>query len=335
MFTTESRVYLGAAALALVLSIGYAIGTDDNVGSFLFFSVFIAAAFLGFLFVRAGRLETSAPIGVVAEREGADRNLSAPTFWPLAAAVGVAVLLIGFTTDKAFFVLGVGATALAGLGWFAQTFRDHRGQADPNALIVQERIISPAGLPVLAAAAIGVVVVSFSRILLASSETGAWIVALAAAAVIMILCTLIALKPVSTGAITAIAGLAGLAVVVGGVAAAGHGERSFERHAVEPTEIRAKGTAFEEKTVTLYANETNEVRFFNADAGILHNVSFYKDEKFTQPVYQGQVVPGPGQQFYTFNPESAPKLYYRCDFHPEAMQGTAEVRTDTSEAKSG
>jgi plastocyanin len=330
MFTTESRLYFGAAAVAIVLTVAYAIGTSDHVGSVLFLSVFAAAAFLGFLFVRAGRLETSAPIGAVAEREGADRRFAAPTFWPLAAAVGVAVLLVGFTTDKSFFVLGVGAVVLAGLGWFGQTFRDHREKADPNALIVQERIITPAGLPVLAVAAIGIVVISFSRILLASSETGAWIVALVAAVVVMALCALIALKPISTGAITAIVAVAGLVVVVGGVAAASHGDRGFKRDAVAPTEIRAKGTAFDEKTVTVYANETNEVRFFNADAGILHNVSFYKDANYTQPIYQGQVIPGPGQQYYTFNPGGAGTIYYRCDFHPDAMKGTAAVRNEGS-----
>jgi plastocyanin len=333
MFTTESRVYLGISAVALVAAIAYAIGTDDHMGSVLFLSAFAAAAFLGGLMVRAGRLEASAPIGSLAEREGGDRRFVAPTFWPVAAAVAIAVLLVGFTTDKAFFVLGLGAAVLAALGWYGQTFRDHRDQADPNALIVQDRIISPAGLPLIAAVGIAIVVISFSRILLAASETGAWIIALAAAALIMLLCTLIALKPISTAAIAGIAALAGLVVVVGGVSAASRGERTFERHAADPTKVVAKGTAFTETQITLIADQTNLVQFTNQDSGVLHNMSFYRDEAATKAVYNGQVFSGPGKQVYTFNAGGPGTLYYRCDVHPQQMKGTATVKAAASEGE--
>jgi hypothetical protein len=67
--------------------------------------------------------------------------------------------------------------------------------------------------------------------------------------------------------------------------------------------------------------------FDNQDAGVLHNVAFYTNNRATQQIFVGEVFPGPMVKQESFTaPGVAGNYYFRCDVHPDAMNGTFSVR---------
>ena len=136
----------------------------------------------------------------------------------------------------------------------------------------------------------------------------------------------VATRPVRAPVLLGVASVAALAVVIGGVVAAGVGERTFEGRGVAPVRVVAKGTAFKLTSFTLPARSGVEIRFDNRDPAIQHNISLYSDAAGTKPIYQGDAVTGPGSADYRFITPGPGTYLYRCDFHPTAMKGTVQIR---------
>jgi plastocyanin len=86
--------------------------------------------------------------------------------------------------------------------------------------------------------------------------------------------------------------------------------------------LEAKNIAFDPKTLSAPAGGQVTVHFTNADAGTPHNFSIYTDESATQPIFQGQIVNGPGSADYGFAAPPAGSYFFRCDVHPTLMSGT-------------
>jgi plastocyanin len=72
------------------------------------------------------------------------------------------------------------------------------------------------------------------------------------------------------------------------------------------------------------AGETFELRFFNQDAGVQHNVAIYTDDSAAEPLFVGDLILGIGTGAYEVPAIDAGSYFFRCDVHP-AMTGTVEV----------
>src|SRR5205085_1335619 len=132
-------------------------------------------------------------------------------------------------------------------------------------------------------------------------------------------------RPVRAPVLLGAASVGALVIVIGGVVAAGVGERTFESRGVAPLDVVAKGTAFNRTSLTLPAHSGVEIRFDNRDPAIQHNISLYSDAAGTEPIYQGDAVTGPGSRDYRFITPGPGTYLYRCDFHPTAMKGTVHI----------
>jgi plastocyanin len=88
--------------------------------------------------------------------------------------------------------------------------------------------------------------------------------------------------------------------------------------------ISAASLAFSTDSLTFPADTPVSLTFDNQEPGVPHNVSIYRDEAFTDPVLQGEVVTGPTTVTYDVPALPAATYPFRCDVHP-TMAGTVSV----------
>jgi plastocyanin len=191
--------------------------------------------------------------------------------------------------------------------------------------------------PLLAVLFAGVLVWSFSRILLAVDKDRATAIALLMALNILIGAALIAYgtrvrrRPAAFPFL-----LIGAAVLIAGgaVAAAALGDRGGEEAAggekpeTEAVTLEAKGIKFTQEELTFAAGAEIRMTFKNEDAGTQHNFALFGGADVTAPpVFQGSLTTGPTTVTYTFTAPTKPGSYFfHCDVHPTTMTGTATVR---------
>ncbi len=65
---------------------------------------------------------------------GEERGAPGPTFWPIAFALGIALVLIGVVLNWVVFGIGIGVAAVAAMGWiYESTRRLRRSERAGNA----------------------------------------------------------------------------------------------------------------------------------------------------------------------------------------------------------
>jgi plastocyanin len=179
----------------------------------------------------------------------------------------------------------------------------------------------------------GILVWSFSRILLTVNKKAAATIALLTALNILIGAALVAYGPRvrrrSSAFPILVAG--GVAFVAAGVLAFTFGDRPPEKageHAVAspPVALTAKGLKFEQSQLTVRGGGKAVVAFTNDDAGVPHNFVLFKGTSATAPqLFRGAPVTGPGQTRYTFPAPPPGSYFFHCEFHPATMSGTLTV----------
>jgi len=88
----------------------------------------------------------------------------------------------------------------------------------------------------------------------------------------------------------------------------------------------AQNSRFDKGSIAASAGASVSVTLDNRDAGVPHNVAFYTTRSATQAIFKGEIITGPASQTFTFNAPSAPGSYFfRCDVHPDTMNGVFRV----------
>lgn len=88
--------------------------------------------------------------------------------------------------------------------------------------------------------------------------------------------------------------------------------------------ISAADIAFDTGSLTLPAGEEVTLAFDNQDA-VPHNFAIYTDESLTSPLFQGEVLAGPGATKYSLPALEPGTYHFQCDLHPPTMNGTVIV----------
>ena len=138
------------------------------------------------------------------------------------------LVVIGLVTYPVVFVFGIVALLAATIEWMMQAWSERAsGDAEYNSE-VRERFAHPAEFPLLAALGFGVIVYSFSRIMLWLSKEGGPAVFGVIAALVLGAGFLVAFRRnLDTKVVGGVAAVAVIALVAGGVAAALDGEREI------------------------------------------------------------------------------------------------------------
>ncbi|MGH2709879.1 MAG: cupredoxin domain-containing protein [Actinomycetota bacterium] len=90
-----------------------------------------------------------------------------------------------------------------------------------------------------------------------------------------------------------------------------------------PVPIVAQGLAFDTAELSVPADTPSVIAFDNRDEGIPHNVAVYVSQG-GEPLFQGEIVPGPSLIDYHVPQLEAGEYYFQCDVHP-TMAGTLTV----------
>ena len=91
-------------------------------------------------------------------------------------------------------------------------------------------------------------------------------------------------------------------------------------------QLRASNLLFDKRTLSATANAPVTIQFNNADAGVPHNFAVYNSAQATQKIFVGDLNTGPTTVNYSFTAPAAGNYYYRCDVHPDTMNGTFTAR---------
>lgn len=89
----------------------------------------------------------------------------------------------------------------------------------------------------------------------------------------------------------------------------------------------AKNTLFDKRTISASPGSQMTVDLDNEDAGVLHNIAFYTNRTATTKIAASNPTAGVATEEVKFSAPSAPGNYFfRCDVHPDTMNGTFTVR---------
>jgi plastocyanin len=91
--------------------------------------------------------------------------------------------------------------------------------------------------------------------------------------------------------------------------------------------IVAKDLQYNPRTIRAAPGAEVNVTLDNQDPGVLHNIAFYTNNRATDKIFGSELVPGPRVENFRFTAPSSPGAYFfRCDVHPDTMNGTFAVR---------
>ena len=150
------------------------------------------------------------------------------SWWPSFGALGVSILVVGLVVHPAIFVIGLVIVVVVSLEW-TMTNWSEKATSDPGKnRELRENLLRPIEIPVIAAAGIGVLVVAISRILLATSASGAVLAATIIGLVIFGVAFFISRRPTfSRGLVQSVVLLGCIGILIAGIISALIGERDF------------------------------------------------------------------------------------------------------------
>ncbi len=228
MFTTGSKFLIGASVVALIATVVYGIGQGGVLGTVGLASAtasLIGLATLNAL-LRDSNVFSDDPAPV--ETSSAAQFAPPPSVWPLGFAFGAVIVAVGLISYQSIVIIGFVALVATGAEWAVQAWSERAsGNVEHNAA-VRSRLSNPLEYPVGGAAAIGVIVFAFSRVMLWLSKTNTTIAFSVLAAVVLAVGFFIAFRPkLGMGAVGGVMAVGAIAVVAAGAAAGLDGERDI------------------------------------------------------------------------------------------------------------
>jgi len=333
VFNAASKLYFTLAGLAIVVAIGYAVGTGDRVGFTNLAVAGIAAIVIGVAaFAYVPREPLSASLAEPAEPRPADTT-DGPraSSWPVFGALALGLVAAGAATEGLLILVGVIVGLVAVFAWFGQTWREHPSWTQAMTDRINDRFVVPIGLPGTIFILAGIGVVALSRLFLSVSVGAAPIIGIVIAFALLGGFWFIANNNVGRSAVTTVATFAVVLVLAGGVAGALKGEREFHHPGGGEGEytIAAEGIEFDRSDFDLPAASEVTLKFENREA-VPHNVAIY-EAKGGEPIFQGKILNTVGEADYEFETPEAGSYYFQCDVHPDQMNGTVNVSEEASE----
>lgn len=231
MFTTGSKLLIGASFLAAITAVAYGISQDGVMGTVALASAAVALAFVATVNVMLRDSNVFVDDAAAVATCAAARRAPGRSIWPLGMALAFVVLVLGLVTYQAVFVIGLLLLLATGGEWMLQAWSETASSDAAYNSEVRTRFAGPLEFPLAGAVAIGILVYAFSRVMLWLSSTNTVIAFALMAGLVLLFAFLFAFRPtVKKSAIAGLSGIAVVAIVAGGVAAGVDGQREIEEH---------------------------------------------------------------------------------------------------------
>jgi hypothetical protein len=244
MFTTGSKLFLGATVLSIVAAVVFGVaegGGDGWLGVIGLLSAALAFALLFGVNYYAHDGNVSAMSDNATTQSPAAQPPAEGSVWPALTAVAIAAIAVGAVSKPIVFKAGVALLLCAAVEWMVHGWSE-RASADPayNAGL-RKRMLHPIEFPVLAAAGLAAVIYSFSRIMLWIDKSGGPVVFIVAGALVLFGGFLFASRPsLKKSVVTGVCAIAVLGLVSTGAVMAVDGQREIDPH---PTTKSDNGAA--------------------------------------------------------------------------------------------
>lgn len=239
MFTTGSKLLLGSTALAVVFAIVYGVTAQGTLGVFGLLSAAVALGLIAGINIYSGDANVSVDDTAAATVAAAARQAPTGSPWPVVGVAGIALVMIGLVTTSMVTVIGLVAILAAVIEWMLQAWSEHGSADEAYNGEIRARLANPLEMPILATIFAAIVILGFSRIMLALSKVGTVVAFSVIAAVVLFIAFLMAAKTaVASRTLGGVVAIGVIALVAGGAVAAVSGERDM--HVIETTAALAE-----------------------------------------------------------------------------------------------
>ena len=231
MVGIASRYFAGRIALATAAAVAIGLLTGmDGTGHVVMYATIVLGVAAG-AFALLAALALTVGDGDSLDREHSHQYSPAPAYWPIMAALGMGVLMVGLVTDSLLTIAGTALLLISAIEWTMSAWAEHLSTDAASNAAERARLLRPFEISLYGALGIAVPVVLASRIFLTVSKTAASYAAIVIATVILAFAFLLYAKPLLRRAITAsMLVLGGIALIVAGIASAVIGEREFHHY---------------------------------------------------------------------------------------------------------
>jgi hypothetical protein len=221
MFSTGFKYFLGVTVLSVAALIMSLFVLDQLAIAGVSISMLIAVtALLAGIAVatRDGQTTTATP--------DSSKELVTQSMWPLVTSIGVVLLALGLVISSLVFFSGLVVVLAALAEWMVQSWSERASKDTNYNALARKRILNPIEFPVLAALGLGVVIYSFSRIMLAVDKSTGALLFIVLGSVVLIAGILFVLKPnLNRSLVAAICALGAVGIFATGILSATTGMR--------------------------------------------------------------------------------------------------------------
>lgn len=344
MFTTGSKLFIGATALSTAGAIVFAAsvgGPTGMLGTIGLVSVAVLFAFLAGIniFSRDGNV---AAAETAVERTAAAQAPTGSSMWPLVTAVGVGGLVVGAVSKPVVFKVSLILVLAALVEWMIQGWSERASSDAAYNDGLRKRLLHPLEFPILASVGAAVFIYAFSRIMLsASKDAGRWLFIVIGAIITAAGFIFAAKRGMGKGTALGIVTVGALALVGVGVASAVGGQREIDEHPMVNPAV-CLGTASKEEIEEVDAKGSQRV---GAKSNPIANVYLTEDEQlYALPLgisgvqYKELTVPRSTDVHVLFHNDSAePRrlTVHLGTFPAEDGSAGAEIADCTTAVKQG
>lgn len=279
MFTTGSKLFLGATVASIVAAICFGLSVGGSSGWLGAIGLVTAALVFAFMFA-VNYYAHDGNVSAMTDNATTESPAAQPpvgrSMWPAVAGVAVAAIAVGAVSKPLVFKAGVVLLMAAAVEWMVQGWSERASADRAYNQGVRRRLLHPLEFPILATVGAVAFVYSFSRLMLSiSKESGRWAF-IAIGAIIAITGFVFAAKRglgKATGA--GIVTVGALALLGVGVASAVQGQRTIEPHP-EITTAVCLGTAPKDVVKEVDRKASQSV---SAKSSVIANVDLTNDNR--------------------------------------------------------
>ncbi|MEY3615599.1 MAG: hypothetical protein RLZZ518_600 [Actinomycetota bacterium] len=220
MFKVGSKLFLGLTGFAAFNLVAYIVFVERLALG----GVALSAVFAVFMGLSAVVLMTNEGDSEVQPRDAA---LLGASMWPLVTVVGIVLLMLGLIVAQIYFIFGIVVVLAALTEWLVQSWSESASDDVAHNETARRRLLHPIEFPVLASLGLGVIIFSFSRVMLAISKSAGAVVFMVVATLVLMAGTWFALRPALKPAlVSGICVIGAVGIIAGGIGGTGAGLRT-------------------------------------------------------------------------------------------------------------